>query len=269
MAYVALHSAATGLSALNTELDVTANNLANVNNAGFKASRVNFQDLVYQEKKLPGVENANGDRRPVGVYVGLGVRVAGTQLDFRPGAPLATERELDVYIDGPGFFRVEVEPERAAGGEAYTRTGSFTLNIDGELVLASDPGRRLLPAIAIPDDAQNVSINQDGEVFVQTPGDPEPQSVGRIELVDFINPQGLRQLGENLFGETGASGPPIAGNPTEDQFGRLLAGFQESSNVDPTRELVSLIRTQRAFEMNSQVIRAADETLRATSQLRQ
>jgi len=269
MANVALHSAATGLSALNTELDVIANNLANVNTVGFKSSRVNFQDLVYQEKKLPGVENANGDRRPVGVYVGLGTRVAGTQLDFELGAPLETGRDLDIYIDGPGFFRVDVEDEKAAGGVAYTRAGHFTLNADGEVVLASDPGRRLVPTITIDEDAQSISVNQDGEVFVQSPGEEEPQSVGRIELVDFINPQGLRQLGENLFGETGASGPPIAGNPTEDQFGRLLGGFQEASNVDPTRELVNLIRTQRAFEMNSQTIRAADETLRATAQLRQ
>ena len=267
MAYVALHAGHTGLSALNTELDVTANNLANVNTAGFKASRVNFQDLIYQEKKLPGVENANGDTRPIGLYVGLGVRVSGTQLDLKKGAPLATERELDLYIDGPGFFKVEVEDTVAPNGIAYTRAGSFTKNADGELVLASDTGRRLDPNITIPDDATQISVTADGRVFVRIPGDAEPQEVGQLELAAFVNPQGLQQLGENLFGETGASGVPIVAEPGQDGFGLIRAGFQESSNVDPTLELIKLIRTQRAFEMNSQTVRTADEVLRAVSQL--
>lgn len=268
MALVALHSAATGLSALNTDLDVIANNLANVNTQGFKASRANFQDLLYQEKLMPGVENANGDQRPTGLYVGLGTRISGTQLDFTQGAPLSTGRQLDVLIDGDGFFQVKVEDDRAVNGTAYTRAGNFTVNKDGELVLANDQGRRVEPAINIPSDATSVDINADGTVYVSQPGQTEPVEVGKFELAVFVNPQGLKQLGENLYGETEASGPPVTGEPETDNIGRLQGGFLEGSNVDPTMELIKLIRTQRAFEMNSNVIRAADDTLRAVANLR-
>lgn len=268
MALVALHSAATGLSALNTDLDVLANNLANVNTDGFKASRVNFQDLIYQEKELPGVENSNGDQRPTGLYVGLGVKVSGTQLDFAQGAPLQTGRELDLLIDGNGFFQVQVEDDRGANGIAYTRSGNFTLNRDGEIVLANDQGRRLEPIITVPQDAQKITVNADGRVFVLQPGQAEPTEVGQIEIAAFMNPAGLKQLGENLFVESAASGPPITGEPATENLGRLQSGFLEGSNVDPTRELIKLIRSQRAFEMNSNVIRAADETLRSVANLR-
>lgn len=268
MALIALQSGSTGLSALNTKLDVTANNLANVNTNGFKASRVNFQDLLYQERKLPGTENAHGDQRPIGLYVGLGVQVSGTQLDFTDGPMLPTERDLDVYIDGPGFFRVSVEDGTAPDGVAYTRAGSFTLNSDGEIVLASDPGRRLIPNLQVSDEATKVEITADGRVFESIPGEAEPQEIGRFELAGFINPQGLKQLGENLYAETAASGPPLVGEPNEEGLGSLVSGFVEASNVDPTEELIGLIRTQRAFEMNSQTIRTADEVLRAVSQLR-
>jgi len=269
MAIMALHAGQTGLSALNTELDVIANNLANVNTQGFKASRVNFEDLLYQQRKLPGVENANGDRRPIGLYVGLGVKASGTHLDFRQGSPISTERPLDLLINGPGFFQVEVEPDRAEGGVAYTRAGAFTTNEDGEVVLASDTGRRLLPNITIPEDATSVDVNSDGEVFFTLPGEGEPQSAGVIELTTFVNPEGLVQLGENLFGESAASGPPVTSEPGEGGAGLIQSGFLEASNVDPTLELIRMIRTQRAFEMNSQSIRTADETLRAVAQLRQ
>jgi flagellar basal-body rod protein FlgG len=267
MALIALHSASTGLSALNTDLDVIANNLANVNTEGFKASRVNFQDLLYQEKMLPGVENANGDKRPTGLYVGLGVRVSGTQLDFSQGAPIATERPLDIMIDGQGFLQVQIEDARGANGIGYTRAGNFTLNLDGEIVLANDQGRRLQPTITIPQDAISISINSDGRVYTLQPGDSEPTEQGQIEIAAFVNPAGLKQIGENLYVESGASGPPITGEPATLNLGRLQAGFLEASNVDPTRELIELIRTQRAFEMNSNVIRAADETLRSVANL--
>lgn len=267
MAVVALHSAATGLSALNTDLDVIANNLANVNTDGFKASRVNFQDLIYQEKALPGVENSNGDQRPTGLYIGLGVRVSGTQLDFAQGAPLNTGRELDLTIDGIGFFQVQVEDDRGANGIAFTRAGNFTLNRDGEIVLANDQGRRLQPTITVPQDASKVSIGSDGRVFALQPGQGEPAEIGQIEIAAFVNPAGLKQIGENLYVETAASGPPITGEPATSNLGRLQSGFLEGSNVDPTRELIDLIRTQRAFEMNSNVIRAADETLRSVANL--
>ncbi|MBL8746650.1 MAG: flagellar basal-body rod protein FlgG [Phycisphaerae bacterium] len=267
MAIIALHSAATGLSALNTDLDVIANNLANVNTEGFKSSRTNFQDLMYQEKELPGVENSNGDSRPTGLYIGLGVRVSGTQVDFTQGSPLSTGRTLDLLIDGTGFFQVQVEDGRGPNGIAYTRAGNFAVNRDGELVLANDQGRRLLPSINIPDDAISININSDGRVFTLQPGDSEATEQGQIEIAAFLNPAGLKQIGENLFVESGASGPPITGEPATSNLGRIQSGFLEGSNVDPTKELIELIQTQRAFEMNSNVIRAADESLRVVSNL--
>lgn len=269
MAINALQSAATGLSALNTKLDVIANNLANVNTTGFKASRANFQDLLYIEKAQPGVENANGDQRPTGLYVGLGVKVSGTQVDFTQGAQIDTGRELDAMIEGIGFFRVQVENGLAGDGFAYTRAGNFTLNADGEIVMASDQGRRLQPTFTVPQDAISISIDSNGRVSVLQPGDVTPTEIGQIELAAFVNPTGLKQVGENLFVETEASGPPILGNPGQENFGRIRQGRLETSNVDPAFELIELIRTQRAFEMNSNTIRAADETLRSVAQLRQ
>jgi len=268
MAITALHSASTGLTALSTQLDVAANNLANVNTDGFKSSRVNFQDLLYIEEAQPGVENANGDRRPTGLYVGLGVKVSGTQVDFSQGPLVNTGQDLDIAIEGNGFFQVQVEPDRASNGIAYTRAGSFTLNQDGEIVLANDQGRRLEPNITIPNDAESISISGDGQVFVQIPGSTDPQSIGQIELARFINRTGLKQIGENLFAETVASGPPTTDNPTQNGIGMLRQSFVEGSNVSPTRELIGLIRTQRAFEMNSQSIRTADEALQTIAQLR-
>ncbi len=266
MALIALHSASTGLSALNTELDVTANNLANVNTTGFRASRVNFQDLLYLERALPGTENAIGDQRPTGVYIGLGVQVSGTQLSFEQGSILPSPgRPLDIAIEGDGFFKVTIEDDR--GGFGYTRAGHFTLNSDGEIVLATDQGRRLEPNLTIPEDAKSISVGSDGTVSY-TDATGLIQEAGQITIANFINPAGLAQIGETLLVETDASGPPIEGVPGEQGLGQLLGGFLESSNVDPTRELISLIRTQRAFEMNSQVIRAADETLQAVAQLR-
>ncbi len=236
MAIIALNSAATGLSALQTSLDVTANNLANANTDGFKASRVNFQDLLYIEKAQPGTENANGDRRPTGLFVGLGTKVSGTQLDFTQGPPKATDRELDIMIDGRGFFQVEIEDD-VGDGIGYTRAGNFTLNADGV-------------------------------VSVQLPGQIDPQVVGNIQIATFINSTGLKQIGENLFVPSAASGDPLVGDPAEANRGRLLQGFLEGSNVDPVTELINLIRTQRAFEFNSQSIQAADEALQTISNLR-
>jgi flagellar basal-body rod protein FlgG len=267
MAINALQSASSALSALSTGLDVIANNLANVNTQGYKASRANFQDLLYIEKAQPGVENANGDQRPTGLYVGLGVKVSGTQLDFTQGAPIPTERELDLLIDGPGFFKVTVEDDRAEGGVAYTRAGNFTLNSEGQIVLANDQGRVLDPEITVPDDAIGIQILTTGEVYALFAGDTQSQ-IGNIELAGFINPAGLKQMGENLYGETEASGPPLTGEPAQGGLGIIQQGFLENSNVDPTLELIQLIKTQRAFEMNSQSIRAADEVLQTVTQLR-
>lgn len=268
MAINALQSAASGLSALNTALDVTANNIANVNTPGFKASRANFQDLLYIEKAQPGVINANQDERPTGLYVGLGVKVSGTQLDFGQGAPLVTNRPLDVMIKGEGFFQVSVEDSLGSGGVAFTRAGNFALNSEGELVLANDQGRRLEPLIQIPPEAIEIGIGANGEVTYSIAGEPAPVVAGQINIATFVNPAGLKQVGENLYVETAASGPPEAGVPGEVDRGTLQQNFLEASNVDPTRELIELIRTQRAYDMNSQSIRAADQALQAISQLR-
>ncbi len=267
MAIIALHSGATGLSAQSTALDVIANNLANSNTDGFKASRVNFQDLLYIEKAQPGAENARGDRRPLGLYVGLGTKVSGTQLDFSQGPARQTSRELDVMIEGEGFFQVEIEDD-VGEGIGYTRAGNFAINEDGELVLATDQGRRLIPSIEIPQGATGVMISTDGVVSVSLPGEIEPQVVGTFEIATFINPVGLKPVGENLFIPSGASGDPSSGDPGEGGRGLLRQGFLEGSNVDPVIELVNLIRTQRAFEFNSQSIQAADEVLQQLSRLR-
>ncbi len=268
MANIALQSSATGLSALNTKLDVIANNLANVNTQGFKASRANFQDLLYIERAQPGVENALGDKRPTGLYVGLGVKVSGTQNDFSQGAPITTNRDLDLMIEGQGFFKVTVE-NSLGGGVAYTRAGNFALNANGEIVLANDQGRKLDPNITIPSDAiPPLKVSADGKVSVLQPGATQATEVGQIQLATFVNPAGLKQIGENLFVETEASGAPQEGDPGVDNRGRLRQNILEGSNVDPTFELIEMIRTQRAFEMNSNTIRAADDTLRAIAQLR-
>jgi flagellar basal-body rod protein FlgG len=267
MAVIALHSAATGLSALSTEIDVIANNLANVNTNSFKAARVNFEDLLYQELAQPGVENANGDQRPAGIQVGLGVKVSNTERSFAQGPAINTNRSLDLMIDGNGFFPVDIL-EDEGDGIGYTRAGNFFVNSDGELVLGNADGPRLEPAISIPPEATNIDITADGQVFVNVPGQVDPQNVGQIQLSIFINPNGLRPLGGNIYVETQASGPPIEGNPGEDGIGTIQQGFLEGSNVDPVTELISLIKAQRAFEMNSQTIQAADQALQVVANLR-
>ncbi|MEM7228551.1 MAG: flagellar basal-body rod protein FlgG [Planctomycetota bacterium] len=269
MATIALHSAASGLSALSTQLDIIANNLANSNTDGFKASRGNFQDLLYEERRQPGTVNANGDERPTGLYVGLGVQMSGTQLDFRQGSSRPTGRPYDILIeDDRSFFQVTVESDLASGGIAYTRAGNFVTNSEGQLVLATDQGRILDPQIVIPENAQTVTIGKDGIVSILEEGSETPSEVGQIETATFINPTGLRQVGENLYVPSAASGPANSGNPGEEGRGGLLQGSLESSNVDPVTELVDLIRTQRAFELNSQSIQAADEALQTIGQLR-
>jgi len=268
MATIALSSASTGLSALSTALDVIANNLANANTDGFKSSRTNFQDLLYQEQAQPGVENANGDQRPTGLFVGLGTKVSGTQINFEQGPAQATNRPLDLMIEGNGFFQVQVPDDVSEGGIAYTRAGNFVLNSDGEIVLATDQGRRLIPNFILPQDTTGVTISTDGTVSVVVASSATPQQLGTIQLATFINPPGLKQLGENLYAQTAASGDPIVGDPLENGRGGIRQGMLEGSNVDPVVELVNLIKTQRAFELNSQSIQAADEALQTIGRLR-
>lgn len=267
MAIIALHSAATGLSALSTSLDVIANNLANTNTDGFKSSRANFQDLFYQTKAQPGTENADGTSRPTGLLVGLGTKISGTQMNFEQGPAQQTGRELDLMIEGEGFFQVEVAPE-VGDGNAYTRAGNFTLNKDGEIVLATDVGRRLVPTIQIPPGSSGLAIGNDGSVSFYEPGSTQATTIGPITMATFINPAGLKQIGENLFQPTAASGDAAIGDPLTEGRGGIRQGFLEGSNVDPVTELVDLIKTQRAFELNSQSIQAADEALQTIGRLR-
>ncbi len=263
----AFHAAATGMAALDTKLNVIANNLANVNTVGFKKSRVNFEDLMYQVKREPGVRDANDNPNPHGIQVGLGVALSGTQLDFNQGASELTSRNLDMAIEGEGFFKVQT----FFNGEevtAYTRAGNFVRNANGDLVLANTPGTLLDPPINIPENVpeENIVISQDGQVGVRTGG--EIAQLGQIELARFVNNEGLQQIGKNLYLETDASGAPIEGFPQEEGLGSLRQASLEMSNVDPVMELVGLILTQRGFELNSQTIQSADESLRIVSNLR-
>jgi len=267
MGIIALHSAATGMKALDTKLDVTANNLANVNTVGFKASRVNFEDLLYLVKREPGIPNADDEPIPHGIQVGLGTQVSGTQLNFQPGSVDPTDQPLDIRIDGTGFFQVRAIHE---GDEiiAYTRAGNFTINSEGTLVLANTVGTPMEPPITIPQDALQITIGANGEVRVRQPGSANLNTVGQIQLARFVNPEGLLQLGNNLYAESDASGPPVVGDPQSDGLGSLAQAQLELSNVEPVRELIALITTQRAFELNSQSIQAADQSLQVVSNLR-
>jgi len=267
MAITALHAAATGMKAQDTKLDVLANNLANVNTVGFKRSRVNFEDLLYQIKREPGIHNAQDEPIPHGIQVGVGVGVSGTQLNFTPGSVDRTEQPLDLLIDGEGFFQVRTIHD---GGEitAYTRNGNFTRNSVGNVVLANSEGAVLEPPITVPEDTIRISIAANGEVSVLQQGSENLTVVGQVQLGRFVNPEGLKQIGQNLFQETDASGAPVQGNPQQDGLGSIQQGSLEMSNVDPVRELIQLILTQRAFELNSQSIQAADQSLQVVANLR-
>ena len=267
MGISAMHAAATGMRALDTKLNVVANNLANVNTVGFKRSRVNFEDLMYQVRREPGVRDVNDEPNPHGIQVGLGVQISGTQLNFETGTLDTTGRELDVAIEGPGFFQVRTQYN---GQEviANTRAGNFVQNANGNLVLANSDGSLLEPQVTLGQDVVEIEIERTGQVSVLQQGSPERQQVGQIELARFVNPEGLLSIGKNLFIDTDASGTPIEGNPMEDGLGALKGGTLEGSNVDPVRELVDLIFTQRGFELNSQSIQSADDMLRVVTNLR-
>ncbi len=267
MSYIALNTAATGLSALSTSLDVTANNLANANTTGFKTSRVNFEDLFYQEFAQPGIPSGTGVQRPTGLYVGLGTNAAGTQLNFTQGGTQITDLAYDLMIEGDGFFEVEL-PDDIAEGQGFTRAGNFSLNADGEIVMANSPGFRLRADVNIPPDATGVTVSLDGVVSGVVAGGTAPTEFGQIMLTRFINPSGLQTRGNNIYTKTEASGEPLTSEPGQEGTGFIRQGALEASNVDPVTELVTLIKTQRVFEMNSQVIQAANETLKNISNIR-
>ena len=261
-----LYTAASGMEAMQTKLDVISNNLANINTTGFKKDRANFEDLLYRTEVYPGVQDANQTPTAVGTQVGLGVRVTSTQTDQRQGTLQQTGRELDVAIQGRGFFRV-LDPSTQE--TMFTRAGNLDINADGQLVIGSaQTGRLLDPPIEIPEDATKVVINGNGEVMVRQPGAVELANQGQIQLAQFINPDGLLKVGENMYRQTDASGPEQIANPSVDGAGVLRQGNLEASNVEPVQELIDLITTQRAFELNSQAVQAGDQIMQNISNLR-
>ena len=256
----ALNVAKTGMTAQDTNLKVISNNLANVSTVGFKKDQVVFEDLMYQIRRQPGAQTAEEAQLPSGLQVGLGVRTVGTQKLFGTGEIEITEEAFDVAINGRGFLQVTLPN----GDTAYTRNGQLHLNADNELV--TPEGYQINPAITLPGEVVNFSISTDGVVEVVTAGNNTPTQIGQLQMADFVNPQGLQSLGQNLYQETGASGAPIISNPGENGTGILVQGALEGSNVNSVQELVDMITTQRAYEMNSKVISTADEMLSYVSQ---
>ena len=258
----ALSTAATGMEAQETRLDVTANNIANVSTAGFKKGRAEFQDLMYQQLRASGAATGANTRAPVGLDVGSGVRVVGTQRMHSEGDLKQTGNPLDLAIEGNGFFQVSLPN----GQTGYTRDGSFKLSSEGKIVTAD--GYQLTTDISVPPDAQTVTVGVDGTVSATVPSDTAPVELGKIQLANFANPAGLTQLGRNLFRETASSGSPISGEPGQDGMGTLSQGTLELSNVKVVEEMIDLIAGQRAYEVNSRVIKAADEMLGQTANMK-
>jgi flagellar basal-body rod protein FlgG len=256
----ALWVAKTGLDAQQTRMAVIANNLANVNTTGYKKSRAIFEDLVYQNIRQVGAQTTQNTELPTGLQLGTGVRTVATEKLHTQGNMQETDNSLDVAISGRGYFQV-LMPN---GDVNYTRDGSFKLDSTGQLVTTG--GMSIEPNITIPADAISISIGRDGTVSASMPGEGTPVSLGQLELADFVNPSGLNPVGENMFTESAASGAPVIGTPGEDEFGAVYQGSLETSNVNVVEELVSMIETQRAYEMNSKAISTTDEMLSYVSQ---
>jgi flagellar basal-body rod protein FlgG len=255
----ALYTAATGMQAQQLNIDVIANNLANVNTIGFKKSRADFQDLLYQTLRAPGAPSTNTTQSPTGIQVGLGSRPAAVQRIQLQGDYTQTGNALDLAVEGVGFFAVTL-PD---GTTAFTRAGAFKL--DNQSRVVTSDGLPLEPTISIPEGAQDVTVGQDGVVSAVLPGQGSPTQVGQIQTARFANPGGLRALGKNLLQETETSGPPQVGTPGQENRGTLIQGFLENSNVSVVEELVGLITGQRAYEVTSKAIQTADDMLRVTN----
>ena len=258
----ALYTAATGMHAQDLNISVISNNLANVNTNGFKRSRADFQDLLYQNLRLVGTLTEAGNQVPTGMQLGLGVKPAAIQKIFLQGDFVQTQSELDVAIEGKGFLQVTL-PDGTIG---YTRAGSLKLDNTGQIVTSD--GYPLEPAVTIPTDALRVSIDSQGGISVTQPGTTAPSTVGTIQLATFVNPAGLQSIGQNISLETDASGSPTTGNPDSDERGSTQQGFLELSNVSVVEELVNLITGQRAYEINSKAIQTADDMLQTANNLK-
>jgi flagellar basal-body rod protein FlgG len=242
------------MDAQQTNLEVIANNIANINTTGYKRARAEFTDLLYQTDRAAGVPNrANGSIIPEGVNIGLGVKTAAVRNLHTEGDLVATGNPLDVAIMGRGFFQVEA-PD---GSTVYTRDGAFNKNADGDLVTLD--GSKVIPNITIPTDATEITINRSGQVFATLGTDTAPTELGQLQIANFVNEAGLKELGGNLFQQTDASGDPIVGAPDDPAYGYIQQAYLEGSNVDPVKEITDLISAQRAYEMNSKVITTADE----------
>ncbi len=257
-----LWTAATGMAAQSLNVDVISNNISNVNTTGFKRGRANFQDLMYQQIKSPGSEASSaGTQVPTGIQIGLGVKAASVDSIFSEGSFQQTGNPLDLTIQGRGFFQVQLP----SGDTAYTRAGKFSIDSQGQIVTQN--GDPVQPGITIPSDAQSIHISQDGTVSVIQPAGTQTV-VGQIQIADFINPAGLTHLGSNLFQTSNASGEAVIGNPSENGLGSVGQGMLEMSNVSMVEEMVNLIAGQRAYEMNSKAIKAADEMLQTANNVR-
>jgi flagellar basal-body rod protein FlgG len=250
----ALAIAATGMSAQQLNVEVIANNISNVNTTAFKGARAEFTDLLYQAERAQGIPAQAGESPvPEGAMLGLGVRTAAIRNLHRQGSLANTSNQLDLALNGRGWFQVN-SPN---GDIVYTRAGSFNKNGDGQLVTID--GYTLNPPIIIPANTIDVTINESGEVFAKVDGQAQPQNIGQLTLANFANDAGLEPIGGNYYRETMASGAPVVGIPADPGFGKIHQGYLESSNVDPIKEITNLISAQRAFEMNSKVIQAADD----------
>lgn len=263
MAMRSLSIAASGAAALQNEIDVISNNLANVNTTAFKKTRVNFADLFSQQIRPAGSGQPGINQDPTGIQLGTGVRTVGTQKVFQQGALEITDNDFDMAIDGDGFFRV-ILPD---GTTSFTRAGSFRIDSSGQLVTGD--GYKVEPEITIPENITRITVDTTGLIFGLDPQNPQQQQqLGQLELTRFINPSGLEAVGDNLYKETPASGNRIDGIPTQQGMGSIRHRFLESSNVDVVKELVSLITAQRSFEINSKSIQTADEMLQTVNNLR-
>ena len=251
----------TGMEAQQMQLDNISNNLANVSTNGYKRSRAVFEDLMYQNMRQAGAASSDQTELPTGLQVGLGTRAVATARNFSQGNLQQSANPLDVAIRGNGFFQIQL-PDGTTG---YTRDGSFQVSATGQLV--TNTGYTVQPGITIPATAQSVTIGNDGTVSVVLPGQALPQPVGQIQLASFINPAGLEPKGQNLYGETAASGTPNAGVPGVNGLGSVQQGFVETSNVNVVEELVQMIQTQRAYELNSKAIQTSDQMLQKLAQL--
>lgn len=266
MSVQSLYTSATGMDAMQTKLDVIANNLANINTTSFKRDRANFEDLLYRNEVYPGMLDSVQNPTPTGVQIGLGARVQSTQKDFRQGTLEQTGRQYDLAIEGVGFFEVT---DPSTSQPLFTRAGNLDINANGQLVIGSaQTGRLLNPPVQIPPEAIAVVINPNGEVMYRQSGETALTSAGTINMSNFVNPDGLLKVGENLYQQTDASGPAQQGPPGTNGLGVIRQGQLELSNVEPVKELIDLITTQRGFELNSQAIQAGDQVLQQIANLR-